>query len=101
MKKIIFMFLLILLASQIYAHEIGDGSGTSYPTGIDTDSVQETTSELARIDVPNDIAAAAIAMEVALGTNPAGGFANVRLRFEALEASTPKRYDAATRKPPA
>jgi hypothetical protein len=48
--------------------ELGAGSGTSFPTTLDTDSTLETNLvTAARADVPNDLAAAVVAIETYLG----------------------------------
>ena len=53
--------------------EIGAGSGSGYPGALDTNSTLEVDgSTLARADVPNDLAAAVVAIETELGTDPAG-----------------------------
>ena len=63
--------------------EIGSGSGTSYPSGIDTDSSIEVNSPSAsktraRAEVVNDLAAAIVAIETELGTSPSGTLADVK-----------------------
>lgn len=63
--------------------ELGSGSGSSYPTTVDTDSTLEINSPSAsktkaRAEVPNDLAAAIIAVQTELGTDPAGTVANVK-----------------------
>jgi hypothetical protein len=63
--------------------ELGSGGGTSYPAGIDTDIVKEVdNSTLARADVPNDLAAAIIAIQNELGTDPAGSKADVKTNLQ-------------------
>jgi len=57
---------------------IGSGGGTGYPSAIDTQSPPESGATLARSDVPNDLAAAVIAIETELGTNPSGSEADVK-----------------------
>ncbi len=57
--------------------ELGAGGGSGYPGAIDTDTTQESTSTTARADVPNDLAAAIIAVQAELGINPAGSVATV------------------------
>lgn len=52
--------------------ELGGGSGTGYPTAIDTDASTESTSTLARADCINDANAAIIAIENELGIAPSG-----------------------------
>ena len=52
--------------------ELGAGGGSGYPGAIDTDNTLESTSTSARSDVPNDLAAAIIAIQTELGVNPAG-----------------------------
>lgn len=64
--------------------ELGSGSNTSYPAALDTDVFRETTTTYARADVPNDLAAAVIAIETELGTDPAGAYADVKTRLDAL-----------------
>lgn len=63
--------------------DIGSGSGSSYPGSLDTQNTPEVNSPnagktKARAEVPNDLAAAAIAIEKELGTNPAGILTNVK-----------------------
>ena len=58
--------------------ELGTGGGTGYPSAIDTNNILEYDKEsaektLVRADIVNDIAAAVVAIETALGTNPYGG----------------------------
>jgi microcystin-dependent protein len=62
--------------------ELGSGSGTSYPASLDVDnSVEVDSSTTARADVPNDLAAAIIAVQGELGTDPAGSAATVKARL--------------------
>ncbi len=72
------MLLLPFSLSNAYAQELGAGSGTSYPSALDTDSTLETTSTLAREDVPNDLGAATVAVQNELGTDPAGTISDVK-----------------------
>lgn len=58
--------------------EIGSGGGSSYPTALDTDASQESTSTVARADVPNDLASATVAIQTELGTDPAGTKTDVK-----------------------
>ena len=58
--------------------ELGSGSGSGYPGALDTDSVLESTLTVARSDVPNDLAAAIIAIQNELGTGPAGSLTDVK-----------------------
>jgi len=59
--------------------ELGAGSGTSYPASLDVDNTVEVdASTTARADVPNDLAAAIIAVQTELGTDPAGSMTNVK-----------------------
>ena len=59
--------------------ELGSGSGTSYPSSLDVDNTVEVdASTTARADVPNDLAAAIIAVQTELGTDPAGSMTNVK-----------------------
>lgn len=67
--------------------ELGAGSGTGYPSAIDSDVTVETTNDYARIQVANDLAAAIVAIETELGISPSGGYATVLARLNALSAS--------------
>lgn len=63
--------------------EIGQGIGTGYPSALDTDNTIEVNSPnagktKARAEVVNDLAAAVIAIETELGTNPSGSVADVK-----------------------
>lgn len=62
--------------------ELGSGGGTSYPDALDTDTVQEEDSvSVVRYKVPNDLAAAIVAIETSLGTDPAGSLTDVKTRL--------------------
>jgi hypothetical protein len=68
--------------------EIGAGGGSGYPGALDTNSTLEVdSSTLARADVPNDLAAALIAVQTELGTDPAGTKTDVKT-FLQLEHQT-------------
>lgn len=67
--------------------ELGAGSGTGYPAAIDTDTSQESTSTVARSNVPNDLAAAVIAVETELGTDPAGTLTDVKTFLQTNHAT--------------
>jgi hypothetical protein len=63
--------------------EIGAGTGSSYPATLDTNSTTEVNSPAggktkARAEVPNDLAAAVVAIETELGTDPAGTTTDVK-----------------------
>jgi len=63
--------------------ELGAGTGSSYPASIDTDDSPEVDSPSAskttvRAAVPNDLAAAIVAVETTLGVNPQGTKADVK-----------------------
>ena len=63
--------------------ELGSGSGSSFPGSIDTDNTQEVNSPnagktKARAEVVNDLAAAIVAVQGELGTDPAGSLATVK-----------------------
>ena len=67
--------------------ELGAGTGTGYPSAIDTDTSIEVNSPSAsktkaRAEVVNDLAAAIVAIETELGTAPSGTLASVRLYLE-------------------
>jgi hypothetical protein len=68
--------------------ELGSGSGTSYPTALDTDNTVETADDYAREDVPNDSAAAIVAIQNELGTVPKGAYPDVKTRLNALVVSS-------------
>ena len=78
--------------------ELGGGAGSGYPGNIDTDINQESTATTARADVPNDLAAAIIAIQTELGTNPAGSLTNVKtfLQTEHNTNGTHSDVDAST-----
>lgn len=67
--------------------EIGAGAGTGYPAAIDSDVTLETVNDYARIAIPNDLAAAVVAIQTELGLLPKGGFASVRARLDTLSMS--------------
>jgi hypothetical protein len=67
--------------------EIGSGGGSSYPTSLDTDTSQESTSTVARADVPNDLASAVVAIQTELGTDPAGTKTNVKTFLQTEHAT--------------
>lgn len=63
--------------------EIGSGTGTSYPGALDTESTLEVNSPSAnktraRAEVINDLAAAVVALQTELGTDPAGTLTDVK-----------------------
>lgn len=64
--------------------EIGAGSGTGYPAAIDSDVTQEANTDYARKAVPNDLAAAVVAIETELGIAPSGGYATVVARLNTV-----------------
>ena len=68
--------------------ELGSGNGTSYPAALDVDnSVEADSSTTARADVPNDLAAAVIAVQTELGTDPAGTQTNVKTFLQTEHAT--------------
>src|SRR3990172_346277 len=63
--------------------ELGSGTGSSYPSALDTDTTSEVNSPnagrtKARAEVANDLNAAVVAIENELGTDPAGSLTNVK-----------------------
>ena len=67
--------------------ELGAGSGSSYPGGLDTNAAIEVNSPnpgktKAKAEVINDLAAAIIAIETELGVDPAGSKATVVARLD-------------------
>lgn len=72
--------------------ELGSGGGSSYPGELDYDNILEVDSPnagktKARKDVPNDLAAAVIAVQTTLGTDPAGSLANVKTFLQTEHAA--------------
>lgn len=72
--------------------ELGAGSGSGYPGALDTDATQESSSTTVRADVPNDFAAAIIAIETELGTDPAGTLTDVKTYLQ-TEHNTDGTHD--------
>ena len=63
--------------------EIGAGGGSGFPGALDTNATVEVDAPAsgktkARADVPNDLAAAIIATQTELGTDPAGTLTDVK-----------------------
>ena len=63
--------------------ELGSGSGSSYPSALDTNTTLEVNSPSgsktkARAEVPNDLGAAVVAVQTELGTDPAGTLTDVK-----------------------
>lgn len=73
MRKLLFIPVL-LIAGSVYCAELGSGNGSNYPTALDTDFSIETGTHTAREDVPNDSAAAIIAIQTSLGITGAMHF---------------------------
>jgi len=72
--------------------ELGEGSGSGYPSAIDTNNKLEYDKEssektLARADVVNDLAAAIVAIETVLGTSPNGNATYVADLLDFFQAS--------------
>lgn len=95
MKQKIFTAIAIgcLLAGLVgvrvmFSEELGSGSGTSYPSGLDTDNTIETPDDYAREDVINDAYAAIVAMQNELGTSPSGIYSDLKTRLLSLVVST-------------
>ncbi len=66
--------------------ELGSGTGTGYPTAIDSDASLETATDYARTAVPNDLGAAIVAIETELGVLPKGSYATVVARLNGIAA---------------
>lgn len=64
--------------------ELGAGGGSGYPAVIDSDVTVEANTDYARKAVPNDLAAAIVAIETELGIAPSGGYATVVARLNTL-----------------
>jgi len=66
--------------------ELGDGSGTSFPSTLDSNTkieydVESAEKTLVRAAIPNDIAAALVAVETELGTDVAGSATDLKTRL--------------------
>jgi hypothetical protein len=69
--------------------ELGTGSGSSYPSQLDTNEFPEIPKETkVRFQVPNDTLAAIINIETELGTDPSGGTLADVVTFLQAEHST-------------
>ncbi|KKL89614.1 hypothetical protein LCGC14_1912910, partial [marine sediment metagenome] len=77
-----------MLVVNTFPTELGDGNGTSYPSGTDDDNTVEVSTNFAREDVINDPNAAIVAIEAELGTDPAGGFSTVKDRLNSVSSFT-------------
>ena len=72
--------------------ELGSGSGTGYPSALDTNDKLEYNREsaektLASADIVNDLAAAIIAVQTELGVSPSGTATSIADLLEYFEAS--------------
>lgn len=66
--------------------ELGSGGGSDYPGTLDTNNTLEVNAPnagktKARAEVPNDHAAALVAIQTELGTDPAGSTTDVKTRL--------------------
>ena len=82
--------------------ELGAGRGSSYPTSLDTNSVVEVDSPATgktkvRADVPNDLAAAIVAIQTELGTDPAGTKADVKTFSQVDHQTSGKHFHLITK----
>lgn len=78
--------------------EIGSGTGTSYPGAFDVDSIPEVNAPLAgktkaRAEVVKDLAAAILAVQQELGTDPAGTLTDVKTYLQ-LQHNSDGTHDA-------
>lgn len=78
----------MFFAASCYAGEMGSGSGSSYPTTLDTDNTVEVSTDYATENIPNDTNAAVIKIENELGVLPKGGYASVAARLNGMSGST-------------
>lgn len=74
--------------------QIGSGAGSSFPASIDTkqtwvNGANPDPDSASRVDAEalNDLATAIVNVQTVLGASPAGAFATVRARLEALATS--------------
>jgi len=81
MKKALLFISFLLFAGNLLGEELGFGSGSGYPAALDTDFSQETSTHIARSNVPNDLADAIVKIEAELGIDPAGTAATVNARI--------------------
>ncbi|MBA4406967.1 hypothetical protein C0389_06805 [bacterium] len=93
MKKSIFiilgsMIVFSLIYANLFSYEMGTGSGSSYPTTLDTDNTVEFSTDYAREQVPNDSNAAIIKIENELGILPKGVYSTVKDRLVDVQKST-------------
>ena len=100
MKKFILVSIILIALASLsfnvaYAAELGAGGGSDYPGTLDADSTLETTSTVARADVPNDLGAAIVAIQTELGTDPAGTLTDVKT-FVQTEHATDGTHGAIT-----
>ena len=82
--------------------ELGAGSGSSYPTSLHTNSVVEVDSPATgktkvRANVPNDLAAAIVAVQTELGTDPAGAKADVKTFLQIDHQTSGKHFHLITK----
>jgi len=78
---------------------LGAGSGTGYPSAIDTAQTEVDSpaadKTIVSADTPNDLAAAIIAIQTELGINPSGSLATLLLRL-AVEHKTDGTHEDIT-----
>lgn len=79
--------------------ELGDGGGSGYPGAIDSNASLEYNNAVgnrtrARADVPNDLAAAIVAIETTLGVNPHGTRSTVVSWLQQEHTTTGAHNDA-------
>jgi len=77
--------------------EIGAGGGSDYPGSLDTNTTLEIDSPsssktLARADVPNDLAAAVVAIQTELGTTPSGTATDVKTFLQVEHETNGKHW---------
>jgi len=78
--------------------EIGDGTGSAYPSVLDTDATQEVNAPasnktLIKAEIVNDLGAAVVAVETELGSDPAGTKATVKEFLQVEHNTDGTHYD--------
>lgn len=64
--------------------EIGSGGLTSFPGALDTNATAETAADYVRLNWGRDVETALVAIEAELGVDPAGSYATVVARLDAM-----------------
>lgn len=68
--------------------EIGSGDGSGFPAALDTGATAEVATDFVRLNWGTDVEAAIVAVQLELGTDPAGPSTNVKTRLNMLSNAT-------------